>query len=158
MDESKDDTVLRLTRRFDAPRERVFEAWTDPELLRQWWAAMAGWETSSAEVDLRPHGRYRLSMRDPEHGAEYTVGGEYVEVRPPERLVYTWTWAGEPQEMHGSERTLVTVEFAENADGTDVVLTHSGFADASIRDLHGEGWVGCLANLESRVFGAEARA
>jgi uncharacterized protein YndB with AHSA1/START domain len=148
-------TVLRLTRRFAAPRERVFAAWTDPALLRRWWAALQGWETSDAEVDLRPSGRYRLSMRDAEVGAEYTVVGEYVEVRPPERLVYTWTWEGEPVEMRGSERTLVTVDFVESGDGTEVVLTHRGFADGHIRDLHGEGWSGCLGNLESRVLGKE---
>jgi uncharacterized protein YndB with AHSA1/START domain len=147
-------TVLRLTRRFAAPRERVFAAWTDPALLRRWWAALQGWETSDAEVDLRPHGRYRLSMRDADLGAEYTVVGEYVEVNPPERLAYTWTWEGEPEEMRGSERTLVTVDFVESGNGTEVVLTHGGFADGQIRDLHGEGWAGCLANLE-RVFGEE---
>lgn len=144
--------VLRLTRRFAAPRERVFEAWTDPRLLSRWWAALQGWETSRAEVDLRPRGRYLLSMRDGTSGAEYTVAGEYVEVSRPERLSYTWTWEGDAEVMRGSERTLVLVEFAEDGDGTLVELTHSGFADTGIRDLHGEGWDGCLANLEQRVL------
>jgi uncharacterized protein YndB with AHSA1/START domain len=134
----------------------VFDAWTDPALLRRWWAALAGWETSAAEVDLRPGGRYLLSMRDPESGAVHTVAGEYVEVVRPERLAYTWTWAGEPREMRGSEDTLVQVDFAEDGDGTEVVLVHSRFAGEHIRDLHGEGWAGCLANLERRVFGKEA--
>src|SRR5918997_6534717 len=129
-------SVLRLTRWFAAPRERVFEAWTDPALLRRWWAALQGWDTSVAEVDVRPQGRYRLSMSDGER--DYTVVGEYVEVRAPERLAYTWTWEGEPEEMRGSERTLVVVEFAEDGDATEVVLTQSGFADDRIRDLHGE--------------------
>ncbi len=140
-------SVLRLTRRFAAPRERVFDAWTDPELLRTWWAALQGWETSVAEVDLRPRGRYRLSMRDPGSDAEYTVAGEYVEVRRPERLVYTWTWEGGAEIMSGSEDTLVEVVFVPDGDGTEVVLTHSRFADDRIRDLHGEGWGGCLDNL-----------
>jgi uncharacterized protein YndB with AHSA1/START domain len=144
-------SVLRLTRRFDAPRERVFAAWTDPELLRRWWAALQGWETSLAEVDLRPQGRYRLSMSDGVR--DYTVVGEYVEVRPPARLAYTWTWEGEPEEMRGSEGTLVEVDFVEDGPGTEVVLTHSGFAGDRIRDMHGEGWEGCLDNLESRVLG-----
>ena len=146
-------SVLRLTRWFAAPRERVFEAWTDPALLRRWWAALQGWETSLAEVELRPQGRYRLSMSDGERN--YTVVGEYVEVRAPERLAYTWTWEGEPEEMRGSERTLVEVDFLVHGGGTEVVLTHSGFAGDRIRDLHGEGWGGCLDNLESRVLGTE---
>lgn len=138
---------LRLTRRYPAPPQSVFDAWTDPALLRRWWAALQGWETSIAEVDLRPQGRYRLTMRDPETGAEYTVGGEYVEIRRPKRLAYTWTWEGEAELMSGSERTLVEVDFAEDGNGTVVQLTHTRFADDRIRDLHGEGWTGCLENL-----------
>jgi uncharacterized protein YndB with AHSA1/START domain len=140
--------VLRLTRSFAAPRGRVFDAWTDPELLRRWWAALPGWSTSGADVELRPKGRYRLSMRDGASGAVYTVAGEYLEVRRPERLVYTWTWEGDAEIMRGSERTVVEVDFVEEGDGTTVVLTHRGFDDARIRDLHGEGWTGCLDNLE----------
>jgi uncharacterized protein YndB with AHSA1/START domain len=147
-------SVLRLTRRFAAPRERVFEAWTDPDLLRRWWAALQGWETSLAEVDLRPQGRYRLSMSDGER--DYTVVGEYVEVRPPARLAYTWTWEGEPEEMRGSEGTLVEVDFVEDGGGTEVVVTHRDFAGDRIRDLHGEGWGGCLDNLGS-LFAGEPR-
>jgi uncharacterized protein YndB with AHSA1/START domain len=139
---------LRLTRRFEAPPERVFDAWTNTDVLRRWWAALPGWTTSTAVVDLRPDGRYRLSMRDPESGAEHTVHGEYVEIERPRRLVYTWTWAGDAEIMRGSEGTVVEVEFVEEGDGTEVVLTHRGFADARIRDLHGEGWSGCLDTLE----------
>ena len=145
-------TVLRLTRRFDAPRERVFAAWTDPDVLRTWWAARPDWDGAAADVDLRPGGRYRLSMRDTANGAVHSVSGEYREVRPPERLAYTWSWEGAPAEMAGSEGTLVVVEFAEADGGTEVTLTHEGFASGDIRDLHGEGWRGCLDSLERRVF------
>ena len=89
--------ALRMERRFEAAPEDVFDAWTNPEVLRRWWAAAPGWETPSAEVDLRAGGRYRLTMRDPEAGAEHTVGGEYVEVRRPDRLTYTWAWEPEPE-------------------------------------------------------------
>lgn len=142
-------TELRLSRRFAATREHVFAAWTSAEVLRRWWA-LAGWELTAAEVDLREHGRYRLAMRHPEHG-EQGVVGEYVEVRRPERLVYTWTWEGEPELMRGSERTLVTVEFAQDGDETEVVVTHSGFADERIRDLHLEGWTEQLTNLAQEL-------
>ena len=53
-----------MERRFDAAPEAVFDAWTNPEVLRRWWAAAPDWETPAAEVDLRPGGRYRLTMRD----------------------------------------------------------------------------------------------
>jgi uncharacterized protein YndB with AHSA1/START domain len=141
---------LRLTRRFAAPRERVFAAWTSPELLRRWWAAQPGWEGADAQVDLRPGGRYRLAMRDPSSGELHAVAGEYTEVEPPARLAYTWTWEGDPGLMRGSADTLVVVEFHEDGDGTQVELRHSGFAGDAIRDMHGGGWGGCLDSLERR--------
>jgi uncharacterized protein YndB with AHSA1/START domain len=135
---TKEDVVLELSRRFDAPRERVFE----------WWAAQRGWKGSGAEVELRPGGRYRLSMRDPENDVEHTVGGEYREINPPERLAFTWTWESNPEQMAGSDETLVTVEFRVDGEGTEVVLTHSGFANEEIKGMHEQGWNGTFNSLE----------
>lgn len=146
---------LRIEHTFAAPRGRVFDAWSNPEVLRRWWGAGPDWTSSAVEIDLRPGGRYRLSMTDPAAGAEYTVGGEYVEVAPPERLVYTWAWET-PGSPTGELTTLVTVEFLEApGDQTTIVLTHGGFADGRQRDLHDEGWRACLANLAGRVVGEE---
>ncbi len=148
MTQQTQEAVLRLSRRFDAPRERVFEAWTNPVVLKDWWHAGPEWDTPEAEVDLRPGGSYRLAMRDPASGHTHTLVGEYREVQPPERLVYTWTWESNPEEMRGSQGSLVTVEFVEDGDATNVEITHSGFASEEIRDLHAHGWEACLANLE----------
>jgi uncharacterized protein YndB with AHSA1/START domain len=143
---------LRLERTLHAPRDRVFDAWVNPELLRRWWAAQPDWTSPAAEVDLRPGGRYRLSMQDPGSGAVHSVIGEYLEVERPSRLVYTWSWEGDPPEMEGSAETLVTVDFHDEGGSTRVVLTHDGFATDRARDLHAEGWTGCLGNLERRLF------
>jgi uncharacterized protein YndB with AHSA1/START domain len=148
---TEQETELRVSRRFDAPRERVFEAWTNADVLRRWWAAGEDWKTPTAEVDARPGGRYRLSMQDPD-GSVHTVVGEYREITPPERLAFTWSWEGGPPEMEGSADTLVVVDFKEDGDGTEVVLTHTGFAQPAIRDEHAKGWGAVLANLE-RVLG-----
>jgi uncharacterized protein YndB with AHSA1/START domain len=153
MTQQAQDVVLKMNRRFDAPRERVFEAWTRPEVLRDWWRAGPHWETPVAEVDLRPGGRYRLAMTDTDKGETHVVVGEYREIQPPERLVYTWTWESNADEMKGSDNSLVTVEFEEADGGTQVSLTHSGFANEEIRDLHTHGWEAVLANLE-RVLSA----
>ena len=146
-----EQTSLRLERIFDAPREDVFDAWTNPEVLRRWWAAGPDWETPTAEVDLREGGTYRLSMRDPESDAVHTVGGEYTEVRRPERLAYTWTWETNDSPSAGS---LVTVDFADDGGRTTVTLVHTGLGTAEAREQHEHGWVGCLDNLERRVFAA----
>jgi uncharacterized protein YndB with AHSA1/START domain len=144
--------ALRMERRFDAAPEKVFDAWTNPEVLRRWWAAAPGWETPAAEVDLRAGGRYRLTMRDPAAGAEHTVGGEYVEVRRPDRLTYTWAWEPEPGGPDMGPPSRVTVDFVADGGGTRVELTHSGLVTEQSRAQHEHGWNACLDNLASRVL------
>ena len=144
-------TALKLTHRFAAPRDEVFDAWTNPDVLRKWWSAADTWSTPVAEVDARPGGRYRLSMKT-NQGEIHTVGGEYQEVDRPERLVYTWQWEEGPEPVQGGNDTVVTVEFVEDGDGTLVKLRHSGFANDEIKGMHAQGWQGVLANLEKRLF------
>jgi uncharacterized protein YndB with AHSA1/START domain len=146
------EVSLELSHRFAAPREQVFDAWTNPDVLKRWWAAGATWDTPLAEVDARQGGAYRLSMRTDE-GEVHTVYGEYREVRPPERLAYTWSWEEGPgPAMRGAENTLVVVDFVEDGDGTIVKLTHTGFENEELRDMHTHGWQAVLTNLEAKVF------
>ena len=152
MTEIGQEIALELEHRYAAPRERVFEAWTNPDVLKRWWAAAPTWDTPLAEVDAQEGGSYRLSMRT-DAGEVHTVRGEYTDVRPPERLAYTWSWEEGPESaMEGSEETLVVVQFLEDGDGTLVKLTHSGFSGEQIRDMHVQGWEAVLANLERNVF------
>jgi uncharacterized protein YndB with AHSA1/START domain len=130
---------LHLSRVFDVPRERVFRAWTDPTLLEKWWGP-PGFTCPLAQMDLRAGGRYRLAMKPPD-GDVYYLGGQFREVHPPERLVYTWQWEGDPSE------TLVTVEFKDLGARTEVVLTHERFPDAEAVARHTDGWNGCLVRL-----------
>jgi uncharacterized protein YndB with AHSA1/START domain len=134
--------MLRVERTYDAPAERVFDAWTNPEVMRRWWhAGDHTWTTPVAEVDLRVGGGYVVAMRSPD-GREPTGRGEYTVVDPPNRLAFTWTWDGED-----SPRTLVEVDFTESDGATTVVLTHSGLASESSRESHIGGWQELLANL-----------
>jgi uncharacterized protein YndB with AHSA1/START domain len=144
---------LRVERTFNAPREDVFEAWTSPEVMRRWWAAEHDWGTTRAEVDLREGGRIVVSMAEAGGEPVHTFSGEYLEVRPPERLSFTVEWQG--RDGDGTVST-VTVEFSEAADGTTVVLTHSGLASEESRLEHEDGWSKCLDNLDSRVLSAGA--
>ncbi|HSD52288.1 MAG TPA: SRPBCC domain-containing protein [Candidatus Methylomirabilis sp.] len=135
--------TLNLRRTFKAPREKVFRAWTDPEELKKWWGP-EGYETVSAEVDLSVGGKYRLGMRKLPDGEIFYLSGIYREVRPPERLVYTWRWEAKPE----MGETLVTVEFRQVGGSTEVALTHEFFPTAQARDDHNRGWNGCLDRLE----------
>ena len=147
-----DPAALRLVRTFKASAQAVFDAWTSAEVLRRWWPAGADWETPVAELNARVGGRLRLVMRSPD-GEEFGGSGEYLEIRPPERLVFTWTWDGH----EGHEGTqLVEVEFREQEDGTTtVVLTNRGLKDEESRRSHREGWAVSFDNLD-RVLAAAA--
>src|SRR6516225_322534 len=89
---------IELQRRFRASPERVFRAWTQPVALREWWCP-PGWIAGDIEVDLRVGGAYRIAMTRPAGGAPVAVSGQFLEVDPPERLVYTWCWEGAFTEM-----------------------------------------------------------
>jgi len=143
-------TSVRVQRRFAAPRERVFDAWTDPEVLREWWSAMPTMSPGEIDVDLRRGGRYRMQMVTDE-GEVHTVVGEYTEVDRPARIAYTWTWESNEDAMSGSANTLVEVDFAPDGDGTLVTLTHSGFGNAQIAGMHEQGWNGTLEQLAQHL-------
>jgi uncharacterized protein YndB with AHSA1/START domain len=145
-----DATTLRLERTFKAPAQAVFEAWTSADMLRRWWPAGSDWDTPVAEVDVRVGGRLRLVMRSPD-GVEFGGGGEYVEITPPERLVFTWSWDGHA----GHEGVqLIEVALSERPDGTTtVVLTNRGLEDEESKRSHRAGWEASFDNLD-RVLAA----
>jgi uncharacterized protein YndB with AHSA1/START domain len=144
---------LRVERTFDATAEEVFDAWTSPEVLRRWWAPGPDWTAPLIEVDLRVGGRYRLATRNPQNGEVHTVGGEYKEIRRPDRLSYSWAW--EDERFQGD--STVTVEFREQDGRTTVVLTHTGLQNDKSYGIHAYGWTEVLKSLERRVFAAADR-
>ncbi|HSJ18316.1 MAG TPA: SRPBCC family protein [Solirubrobacterales bacterium] len=145
---------LTVQRTFDSPREDVFEAWTSPEVMRRWFAAEPDWTTPTAEVDLRAGGRVCVSMAETGGEPVHTFEGIYLEVEPPERIVFTVEWQGD--DADGVVST-VTVEFREHDGRTTVVLTQTGLASEESRDDHEDGWTKCLANLDVRVLSARAQ-
>jgi len=149
---SEDNIKLQLTRVFDAPRELVFKAWTDANQFAQWFGAAAcgGGSLRSVKSDARVGGKYRLQVRKGD-GEFFTTVGVYREVKPPERLVFTWQFEKdgssddfeevEPPEM------LVTIELKARGQQTELTLTHEKFASVESRDRHNEGWNRCLNEL-----------
>ena len=100
---------------------------------------------------MRIGGRYRLSMQDTT-GAVRSVAGEYLEVDPPRRLVYTWTWESHDDAAAEGDVSVVTVDFLPEGSATRVVLEQRGFSGEADRDRHDHGWRGCLDNLDRRVI------
>lgn len=138
--------VVRRTIR--ATAQRLFDAWTRPEQLLRWWGP-AHVECAGAEVDLRVGGRYRIGNRLPD-GQVLWIAGEFEEVTPPWRLVYTWRLGpreGDPER--------VTVRFEPRDGGTEVIVVHERLLDRAVRDEHERGWQGCLDGLEAYLGQAE---
>jgi uncharacterized protein YndB with AHSA1/START domain len=136
--------VLRLTRRIKAKPATVFRAWTNSGQLKKWWGP-PGFTVPDAEIDLRVGGRYRIVMQPPQ-GPAVTLSGEYREVSPPNRLVYTWAWGDKPVDESGE--SLVTVEFRAAGRETELVIMHERLPEPAQAD-HEKGWKGCLDRLET---------
>lgn len=120
------DREIHVERVFDAPRDRVFSIFTDPELIPEWWGPR-GTTTAVDEMDVRTGGRWRFIMRNSD-GSESGFRGAYREVTPPERIVQTFEW--EPMAGHVS---VETVTFEDLGDRTKVVGT-STFHTTEERD------------------------
>lgn len=141
--------TLQIRRTFAATRERVFAAWARREQLEQWMCKdVPSHVVIHHQQDIRTGGRYLMEVRDPAKGETYWGRGIYREVKPPEKIVFTWSWTKDTPDgaqLHpGSPETEVTVEFLARGSSTEVVLTHSAFATAKDRDEHNQGWNGCL--------------
>jgi uncharacterized protein YndB with AHSA1/START domain len=120
---------ILITREFTAPRHLVYRAWTTPALVERWWSGGRG-RVTSIEIDLRAGGawRYRMAADD---GSDAEFHGEFREVVPGERLVYTEVWSGRP-----TAEALTTVTFRDTGDGrtTVAILMHHG--SEQDRDVH----------------------
>src|SRR5713101_1604318 len=136
---------LAFKRRLNAPPEKVYAAWTDPQKIIRWFGRTdARPDSFAAEIDARVGGRYRVSFStDSEY---YEVGGVYREVVPNQRLVFSWAWHSTPE-----RESQVTVSLQPDGDGTLLTLHHEQLFDAAARDGHERGWIGSLEKLANYV-------
>ena len=140
---------LVLKRTFNAPVERVFEAWTNADALARWFGP-EGFDVAHAELDLVEGGHYDIEIRSAE-GHQIRHFGSYVEILPPHRLVFTWILGeqdckGEPAECAD---TLVTVELQPQGAATELTLTHERLPNKAARDGHEFGWSSSLDSLNN---------
>lgn len=110
------DREIVLSRDFNAPREMVFRAWTDPEQVVQWWGPL-GFTTTTSEIDVRPGGRWRFVMHGPD-GTDFLNRIDFIDVVAPERLVYHQAGDGDTADIHFE----ATVTFEEHDGGTRLTL------------------------------------
>jgi uncharacterized protein YndB with AHSA1/START domain len=138
------DNVLEMERLIPAPPERVFEYWTEPELVAKWFGP-GDFDVPASQLDLRPGGKWRTTIRSPE-GQLRTVSGVYNTIEPPRRLVFTWAW-DDDDGVRGHE-TQVTVTLEPTPGGTRLRLVQQDFQNREVRDRHDGGWGSSLSKLQ----------
>ena len=142
-----ESTKLTLRRTYPVTRERLFEAWTTPDAIKQFYGPKEV-VVSEALLDLRAGGTYRIGMKQPD-GETWFVKGIYREFDRPSKIVCTWTWEeDDPALQHES---LLTVAFFDRGEESELVLTHERFRDAEQRDGHESGWTTILSQLDGYV-------
>jgi len=132
--------LVRITRTLPVPPERLWAALTEPEQLQAWF-----WPSSfdaTVTADARVGGRYRIASAS----RELAVGGEYLEVAEPHRLVLSWQWDGE------ETSSTVRIDVLGSEHGSGLVLTHEGLAPESVPE-HQQGWSDCLDRLPGHLAG-----
>lgn len=137
---------LVIKKVISAKREDVFAAWTKPELMQRWFCP-PNWSAKTTN-ELKVGGSYSHNMiSDGKTGSacnsdsnQHLHTGEYLEISPPEKLVFTWN-------SPSVKNTRVTIELREQGESTELTLTHELLETEELRNRHTEGWEACLANL-----------
>jgi uncharacterized protein YndB with AHSA1/START domain len=140
------ELIFELSRTFEASPQRVFDAMTVPEQIARWWGP-EGFTCPTVTLDAKVGGAYRIAMQPPE-GELFHLTGEYLEVRPPIRLAYTFRW--EPPDPDDRE-TVARLALHARDGATELALTQGPFATAARRELHKAGWTDTLDRLASHL-------
>lgn len=147
------DRELKLTRLIDAPREAVWKAWTDPELLKQWFAPLP-YTTPVAELDLRPGGGNLIVMKGPD-GAQMPNRGSYLEIIPNQRLAFTDAYTGDWEPREGKPFMTVVLTFEDEGGKTRYTarVLHWTSEDRETHEKMGfhQGWAICTEQLAALV-------
>jgi glutathione S-transferase len=140
-------TSLEIKRFINAPRERVYKAWTDPAELQRWFGP-EDVRTIKIDADVRVGGKYRWDLLK-QDGEEWACLGEYRELVPGKKIVFTWKWDDDQNWVE--HNSVVTVELSDRDGGTEVRLVHEKLPSEESRDRHNEGWNSVLDRLEKFV-------
>jgi uncharacterized protein YndB with AHSA1/START domain len=139
-----DKTSLEIKRFINALRDCVYAAWTDPAQLKEWFGP-ENVRTRNFTADARIGGKYRWDLIN-EEGEDMTISGEYRELVPGKKIVFTWKWDDDEAWKYTS--SVVTVELSDCDGGTELRLIHEKLPSEESRDRHNEGWNSVIDRLE----------
>jgi uncharacterized protein YndB with AHSA1/START domain len=135
---------LEIKRLIKAPRDRVYAAWTDPAQIKKWFGP-ENVRTRDLIAEARVGGEFRWNLTNSE-GEEMTMRGEFRELQPGKKIVFTWQW--EDDEDWENHVSIVTVELDDAGAGTALRLTHEKLPNKESRDGHTRGWNSALDKFE----------
>ena len=139
--------AVMTNRRLPMARVRLFDLWTTPAHLAKWWGPV-GWRMTRCDIDLRVNGRWHTWLLTGRN-EERSIGGQYLEIVPPERLVFTWEFPTDEADQ-GPQITVVTVTFLEDGDGTLLQIEHQKLTSGQVVDMD-VGWSSTLDALENYI-------
>lgn len=141
---------VEIHRLLGAPPEKVFAAFADQTLVAQWLRPSTDVKLTVLAYDFRPGGTYRFAYES-SPDQRMTVGGTFLTIEPPARLVFTWLI--EPPDEHAGLDSQVTVELVPRASSTELTLRHDRLHREDAEARHEQGWRGALDLLEASVRG-----
>jgi uncharacterized protein YndB with AHSA1/START domain len=142
---TEENVRLEINRVIKVSRERVYAAWTDPAQLKEWFGP-ENVQTRDLVADARVGGKFRWDLTNSE-GEKMTMLGEYRELQPGKKIVFTWKW--DDDETWENHISIVTVELSDREGGTELRLTHEQLPNEQSRDGHTRGWNSALNKLEN---------
>ncbi|MEO9600780.1 SRPBCC domain-containing protein [Parasphingorhabdus sp.] len=145
MSEVKSPSTVALTRTYNHPRNKVFNAFSSAEALAQWLSPSDAIHMSVHKFNFIIEGGYEYGFEVPGEG-ELRLTGQFLEIKPPDRLSFSWQWQ-EP-DPHAGIDSHVLVEFFDDPVGTRLSLTHTRLDGAGMTQRHRSGWEGSLHRLD----------
>src|SRR5882757_5141884 len=143
---SSPTSSLTVRKTLPCSPDEAFQAWTQPKLFQQWFAPDPAMKTV-AEIDLRPGGKYRIGFQPPGGVPTLFVGGEFLTIKAPRHLEYTWIWEKE-SDPDWKDRTIVRIDFNPvGPNQTEIVLTHERFSETEARESHTKGWTAIIDRM-----------
>lgn len=137
--------IVTIERLFNAPVDLLWTIWTESSFIKRWFGSDMNGTVRSASIDLSVGGKYKIAFIDAD-GSAHTAFGEFIEIVPFSKLLYTWEWEGERGHI-----SKLQVDFIERQENTLLVLTH---ADLNPDSVHGylEGWNGALEKIVRKIL------
>lgn len=142
------EVQLEVEKEFPVSVDELYDAWVGPEKLKQWWKP-AGNQLKEVQIDLKQGGRFQYVFATNEGEEDLKITGDYKEVEPQKKLVYSWNWELPHTQAVPNNEFQLTIEFSGEQNGSRIKVTQENFKDKESIHPHREGWDKALDDLHN---------